>query len=608
MFELEVNHSKLAANAIPEEVRQQFLSRNLTIHGYTVLPWEEHCTECAMPICYQTCDLYEPRKDGKCRRFVGGIAPVKGTSRQIVGIAFKRWGQLMAYANLNMIPYAKASFLERLISSFDLFVSAIPDNKISFKGRPAITTRVERRIKQTIAKNGILSAPSADHPDQFLMEIFNPNSDVINLSLVISNTDQTVYNMGYQELIKLIPGFNRITIEFDKIATCLDLQKRFNITLNPNIIEKEDEGLTLYFGMLSFVWLSETKQIDTSEKSPAIKVIAWDLDNTVWDGILIEDGIEKLKLKPGIIDIIKALDKRGILNTVVSKNNPQETLSFLEQVGLKEFFVYPKIGWNQKGQSIRELIKDFNVGANTFAFIDDQPFERDEVKSINPEVRVYDAVDYEQILSLPEFNPRVSSESHLRRQLYLYEKTRQEELSTFDGDYLSFLKSCEITLNISKASIERIERIQELVQRTNQLNFSGNRYQREEIEQILIDESKDAFVIDCRDRYGIYGTVGFAIVTKQNAQLIDLMFSCRIQSKRVEHAFISFLLSHYKAQDHTHLTALYKESDKNKKAAAVFTDMGFEIKERQEKLINYSYDLAREIQDDGVIKINWSST
>jgi FkbH-like protein len=606
MFELEVNHDKLAADVVPDDIRQQFQIEDQKIRGYAVLPWEEHCTECAMPECYKTCDLYEARKDGKCRRFLGGISPIKGTSRQIVRIAFKRWGQLMAYANLNMIPSSAASRIEKFVSAFDILISAIPDHKIAIRGRSSISSRIERRLKQTIAKNGYFKDSSAGHPDQFLMEIVNPNPGQVSLSLVISNTDQTEYNMGYQELIELNPGFNRISVDFDNIATRLDISKKFNIALNPNILDKASEGLTLYFGMLTFIWLTKSKQPSTAAKPPSIKVIAWDLDNTVWDGILIEDGADKLKLKPDITEIIKQLDKRGILNTVVSKNNPEDALRYLEQIGLKEYMVYPKIGWGQKGQYIKELVKIFNVGANTFAFIDDSPFERDQVKSLNPEVRVYDALDYDQLLSMPEFNPRVSSESHLRRQLYLYEKTRQDELSSFDGDYLSFLKSCEIALNIDKASIEKIERIQELVQRTNQLNFSGNRYQRAQIEQILKDPHKDAFIIDCHDKYGIYGTIGFAIVNNQSAELVDLMFSCRVQSKRVEHAFISFLLSYYKKMKHTHLTALYRESDRNKKAASVFNDMKFSIQDKQEELITFSYDLSKPIPEDGVIEVIWS--
>ena len=605
MFELELNHDKLAADVIPEDIKRQFQNELQTIRGYAILPWEEHCTECAMPECYQTCDLYEARVDGKCRRFIGGISPVRGSSGQIVRVSFKRWGQLMAYANINMLPLSRASRIEKLISMLDEVISRIPDHQIAIRGRHSVSSRMARRLKQTIAKNGYFKDTSAGQPDQFLMEIYNPNPDTVSMSLVISHTDPSEYNMGYQKLIELAPGFNCITVDFESIAARLDFNKKLGISLNPNILEKADEGLTLYFGMLTFVWLKDNKQTDKVEKAPNIKVIAWDLDNTVWDGILVEDGPDKLQTKPGIIDIIKQLDKRGILNTVVSKNNYDEAISHIERIGLKEYLLYPKIGWGQKGLYIRELIKDFNVGENTFAFIDDSPFERDEVKSLNPDVRVYDALMYDQLLSLPEFNPRVSTESHLRRQLYQYEKTRQDALSTFDGDYLSFLESCKIVLNISIASIERIERIQELVQRTNQLNFSGNRYQREQIEQILTDERKHAFVIDCNDKYGKYGTIGFAIVNHQDPQLVDLMFSCRVQSKRVEHAFISFLLTYYKKAGHTHLSALYKQSERNKKAAAVFTDMDFEIQEQQDNLTTYRFDLANPIPDDGVIEITW---
>ncbi|MEJ2608840.1 MAG: HAD-IIIC family phosphatase [Candidatus Thiodiazotropha sp.] len=606
MFELELSHSKLDANILPNDILNQFHGNTQTLLGYAILPWEEHCTECAMPECYQTCDLYEAREDGKCRRFIGGFTPIRGSSNRVVRIAFKRWGQLLAYANLNMIPTSSASRIEKLLSSLDVIISKIPDQKLTIKGRSAISSRMERRLKQSVSRKGYFKDASAGLPDQLMLEIYNPNQNTTKLSLVIINTDRSVYNMGYQDLLEVKPGFNHIGIDFAEIAPRLDLNKKFSISLTPNILDKADEGLTLYFGMLTFTWLNKSHQPSTENKLPTIKVVAWDLDNTLWDGILIEDGPDKLETKPGIVEIITQLDKRGILNTVVSKNNYDEAIRHIERIGLKDYLIYPKIGWGQKGLYIQELINEFNVGADTFAFIDDSPFERDEVKALNPKVRVYDAVIYNQILSLPEFTPKVSTESHLRRQQYLYEKTRQNALSTFDGDYLSFLASCKISINISPASIERIERIQELVQRTNQLNFSGNRYQREQIQEIIVDPKKHSFVIDCNDKYGEYGTIGFAIVEHDRPLLIDLMFSCRVQSKRVEHAFISFLLNYYKELGHTHLSALYNQNERNKKAAAVFSDMGFEISETKDNQITYRFDLSCPIPDDEVIAVSWS--
>ena len=93
MFELEVDHAQASTNELSDEIRDKFQKFGENIYGVTLLPWEEHCTECAMPGCYETCDLYEPRKDGKCRRFIGGIVPIHGTSgvqNHIVRVKFKR--------------------------------------------------------------------------------------------------------------------------------------------------------------------------------------------------------------------------------------------------------------------------------------------------------------------------------------------------------------------------------------------------------------------------------------------------------------------------------------------------------------------------------------
>ncbi|RLC99015.1 MAG: hypothetical protein DRI46_10255 [Chloroflexi bacterium] len=609
MFELEVNHERLSAEDIPEDILNHFSAPTDNILAIALIPWEEHCTECAMPLCYETCDLYEPRKDGKCRRFIGGIRPVhhiNGIQNYIVSISFKQWGQLMAYANMYAIPKMRAQYVEKLIYAIDGISSRIPDKNISIRGRQSLSTRLTRRLKQSIAGTGLFKRQESNNPDYFLIEVYNPNPFDVHLSLNINNIDQSQYNIGYQKLLKLSEGFTKYKIGIDEIHCRVDTNQKFGISLNPNILDKKDEGLCLYFGLITFVWDSDLISIRANKEKPYIKVVAWDLDNTVWDGILIEDGTDNITLKPGIIDIFKKLDERGILNTVASKNNPDDTLKFLKAIGLSDYIINPKIGWDQKGQYIKSLVNQFNVGENTFAFIDDSPFERDEVKSLNPEIRVYDAALYNTLLELPEFNPPVSIDSTHRRKYYQNEIDRGEAQSSFDGEYLSFLKNCNIQLNIYTPTKNNIDRIQELVQRTNQLNFSGNRYERDKIEKILFDSHYDVFCLDCEDKYGQYGTVGFAIIDTQTLQLSDMMFSCRVQSKRVEHAFLSFLLSHYKKQGHKSFSALFNKTDRNTKAGAVFSDLDFKETSNTNSLIIYGYNLENTIPSDGVIRILWN--
>jgi len=605
MFELEVNHGRENLNSIPVEIIESFQKADKDIAAITLLPWEEHCTECAMPMCYSSCHLYEARDDGKCRRFVDGITSIVGVDNYqnlITRVSFKRWGQLMAYANLNMVPIRRARYIERTIYFLDAIVSRIPDKVISIRGRKGISSRLTRRLKQSIAAKGYFAKKSQTSPDYLLLEIYNPNKSDVDLTLTINSTDPKKYSAGYQELMTLKPGITHHKIDSSKILQRADLSGKFGISLNPNIIDEMDEGLTLYFGMLTFAWLKES--IENTDK-PYVKVVVWDLDNTIWDGVLVEDGAENLKLKPSIIDIIKEIDKRGILNSVVSKNNQDDVIPLLEKFGLSEYILYPQVGWEQKGQYVNNLIKQFNVAENTFAFIDDQPFERDQVLSTNQDVRVYDAAEYENILKYPEFNPPISSESHLRREFYQYEKQREQACLEFDGEYLGFLKGCQIRLLIYTPSDKNLERVQELVQRTNQLNFSGNRYSKEMIKQIFSDPSKDAYCMDCNDKYGQYGTVGFAIVNNKTNQLVDLMFSCRIQSKRVEHAFLSFLLKHYKQKGAKEFSAIYVKSDRNMKAGTVFKDMNF-YKSKTDSATNiYTFDLNNIIPDDNVIDISW---
>jgi len=606
MFEFEVNHGRKRLSSIPEEIIESFQKEDKDMAAVTLMPWEEHCTECAMPMCYSSCHLYEARDDGKCRRFIGGITSIVGVDNYqnlITRISFKRWGQLMAYANLNMVPISRARYIERILYFLDSIASRIPDKLISIKGRKGISSRLTRRLKQSIAEKGYFARKNQSPPDYLLLEIFNPNINTIDLTLTINSIDPNKYNAGYQELLQLKPGMTRHKVDVSNIIHQADLSRKFGISLNPNILDEIDEGLTLYFGLLTFAWSKSS--IKNTDK-PYVKVVVWDLDNTIWDGVLVEDGAEKLKLKPGIIDIIKKIDKRGILNSIVSKNNQDDVIPLLEKFGLSEYILYPQVGWEQKGQYVKNLIKQFNVAENTFAFIDDQPFERDQVLSINPHVRAYDAADYVSILKMPEFNPPLSSESHLRREFYRYEKQREQAFLKFDGEYLTFLKGCQICLTIYRPNTANLERVLELVQRTNQLNFSGNRYSKEMITQIFEDPSKDAYCMDCQDKYGKYGTVGFAIVDKKTNQLIDLMFSCRIQSKRVEHAFLSFLLKQYKDKGAKELSAIYAKSDRNMKAGAVFDDMNFNELRTDGATRIYAFDLSNKIPDDNVINVHWN--
>jgi len=609
MFEIEVSHGSIDRDNIPDDVTSHFAGSGLSADAVSVLPWEEHCTECAMPECYSSCDLYEPRKDGKCRRFTGGIVVVPRIDNiqgHIVRVSFKRWGQLMAYGNTHMVSMRRARSLERFMLHGARLVSRVPDSSVSMRGRKSVSARMMRRFKQYVAGRGLF-ADRRIAPDSFLAEIFNPGPATVRLTLTISSSDPDAYHAGYQKLLELEPGFNSFQIDVVEISRQVDLSQRFSMTFNPNILHAGEEGLTLYFGLLTFVsGAAYAKAADTVPQQvaqPYVKVAAWDLDNTLWQGTLIEDGLDGLALRPGIAEIVRQFDERGILNTIVSKNNRDDAMSALVHFGLAEYFLHPSIGWERKGVYLKNVPVQFNVGPDAVAFIDDSPFERDEAFSLNNQLRVYDAKEVDGLLDKPEFNPPRTAESGRRREFYLTQEVRDDQRQAYGDDYLTFLRDCRIVLDIYRPDEANIDRIQELVQRTNQLNFSGNRYQREQIASLLADPRYLAYCMDCEDRYGQYGTVGFAVIDKRDNKLVDMMLSCRVQSKRVEHAFVSYLLRCSRDQGQAVFLAQYNRTDRNIKAGAVFEDLGFRPSGKEDVPGEYMFDLGLEVPDDDVIEV-----
>ena len=160
-----------------------------------------------------------------------------------------------------------------------------------------------------------------------------------------------------------------------------------------------------------------------------------------------------------------------------------------------------------------------------------------------------------------------------------------------------------MSLRIKFMETSNLERVHELTQRTNQLNFSGRRYERDTLTEILESDDLDAYVMDCEDRFGSYGTVGFAVVDRRGPRMVDLMFSCRIQSKRVEHAFMTFLLQRYLDDSPGGVYAEYRKTPRNAPSGRVFDDVGFEHVEQRGEVSVLWCSKGRLIPDDGVVHV-----
>ena len=560
MYETEVNHKAVSPGEIPVDLLSAFGQTDSEILARSVLPWSEHCTECVWPTCYQSCDLYEPREDQRCRRFVDGMVRIDSPSSlngYVLRIRFKKWAKLWTPGNVRLHSTQAARGLEKRDYKIATILHQLP-LPASVKGT---ITRKRYSWKKRIASR---IGSHEYQPDSFLLECYNPGEKIVPLSFTIRSSDQEL-RIPFQKLIELLPGFQRIRIPFAEISDVVDLACPFSVEMIPN--ESAHEA-TLYFGMMDFV--QETHAAARGN----IKCVVWDLDNTVWDGVLTEDGQEKLRLKDEVVDVIAQLDRRGILNSIASKNSPDEALRALKGFDLERYFLFPQISWGPKSEGIKAIATQLNIGMDAVLFVDDSDFELSEVAAACPESRLLKADQAQFILEMHELQPSATPESAARREMYQTEATRKSVAAHFGQDYVTFLRHCDIRLNIGSLNAGNLDRVHELTQRTNQMNFSGRRYSRGVLQELLNTPHLETFVLDCEDRFGSYGVIGFCIVDRREPRMTDLMFSCRVQSKRVEHAFIGFLIRKYAAETDRSFSADYCRTERNAPSGRVFSDLG----------------------------------
>ncbi len=309
--------------------------------------------------------------------------------------------------------------------------------------------------------------------------------------------------------------------------------------------------------------------------SKEVKCVIWDLDNTIWAGTLMES--ESVRLQPGIREILEELDARGILNSIASKNNFEDAMAQLKAFELDPYFLYPEIHWNPKSDSIEHIQQHLNIGMDTLLFVDDQPFERDEVADSHPEVETFDAAEYQQLLSLERLNPRfITQDSQRRRLMYLEEISRTVEEEEFKGPKEAFLASLNMKFVITEAVEEDLKRAEELTVRTNQLNATGRTYAYEELREFMHSPHHMLLVCELTDRYGTYGKIGLALIEKSEAYwyLKLLLMSCRVMSRSVGSVLLAYIMQETKA-DGKKLRADFKQTDRNKRMYAAYRFANF---------------------------------
>jgi FkbH-like protein len=323
-----------------------------------------------------------------------------------------------------------------------------------------------------------------------------------------------------------------------------------------------------------------------------IKCVVWDLDNTLWDGVLLEDG--EVAVRPAVVEHIRRLDAMGVLHSIASKNDHDTAMAKLRALGLEEMFLYPRIGWNAKSESVRQIAAKLNLGLDAFAFVDDQEFELAEVAYELPQVTCVDAADVDSVLTGPEFSPRfVSDESAQRRAMYRSQLVRDDLESGFVGTNEEFLAGLGMTFTIAPARREDLQRAEELTIRTNQLNSTGKTYSYDELDALRESPDHLLLVASLTDRFGSYGKIGLALVEtgRPHWRLNMMLMSCRVMSRGVGSVLLSEIMRQAREAG-AGLRADLVETGRNRMMQITYAFSGFREVERDGSRVTLEADLG----------------
>ncbi len=341
------------------------------------------------------------------------------------------------------------------------------------------------------------------------------------------------------------------------------------------------------------------------------KCLVCDLDNTLWGGVVGEDGPTGIRLGveyPGALYVqlqraILDVSRRGILLAICSKNNPADAMEVLEKhehmLLRPNDFAAMRINWQDKAGNLRQIAKELNIGIDALAFMDDNPAECQLVRQQLPQVTVIelpaDPTTYSALLrSQPVFERLTMSQEDRRRgQMYAAQRSREavrESAATLEDYYRSLQQVMEIAL-VNDASLERAA---QMTQKTNQFNMTTRRYSEQQMAEFAADANCRVFTVRVTDRFGDNGIVGLAITRADGPmwELDTLLLSCRVIGRTVETAMLAAISDYARQHGATSLSGWFIPTAKNAPAKDVYTSHGFVEAERDGEAVRYELDLT----------------
>lgn len=415
-------------------------------------------------------------------------------------------------------------------------------------------------------------------------------------------------------------AFNSIRIEetpFDKI--CRDLNsyimekapRNVKIVDIDKILTSNSVGKSIdfryYYSLKSLYTLHFLKKYSYFIKSIVLaangkskKVLIFDCDNTLWKGIVGEDGFEGIecseKTKTGSIfqEVQYAaleLSKKGVIIGLCSKNNPEDVINILknhpDMVLKEQNITIMKLNWNDKVSNLQEIAQKLNIGLDSIVFVDDSDFEVNYVRQNLPQVitiqvpkNLYDYPGTLKEVFSYFFNISMSYEDTKKTEQYQQQFKREDERKHFEN-IEDYLKSLDLMMEIFTNQQDLIPRIAQLTQKTNQFNLTTKRYTEADIQYYTHDSQTRTFAYRVLDHFGDYGITGLCIVKlnseKQSARIDTFLMSCRVIGRNIEYKFFNFLVEYLKSCNIKTIETEYIRTQKNSQVEKFYENLGFQL-------------------------------
>jgi FkbH-like protein len=306
----------------------------------------------------------------------------------------------------------------------------------------------------------------------------------------------------------------------------------------------------------------------------AVKVLLVDLDDTLWRGIMAEGRVVHDERAQRLL---RDLREAGLLLVAVSKNDPA-AIRWEELLLDRDDFVLHKVSWNPKVQSVEETAQQLDLDPRSFALVDDNPVERELVHQRFPEIAVLDPADpetWDALAWMLEFpNTRRTEEARRRTAMYREAAARREAM-VGEIDLPAMMASLELRCELGTPRSDEVDRVAELVARTNQFNTTTRRRTPGQLRALAADPDHGLYIATLKDKFGDLGIVGVVVTERHGEELVldSVVMSCRAMGFGLEDLMLRTVLE--RERGWTRAMGLYRRTERNDPCARLFEQAGF---------------------------------